>query len=56
MLYPMVSVPNAFMDNFYSFHRMVLKLGGQLDPEMIQRILFQGYSTPNFVRVIMLLL
>ena len=31
----------------YSFHQIVLKLG-QLDHEVVQCILFWGYSTPNF--------
>ena len=45
-----------FPDNSsYSFHRIMLKLGGKLDHEVIQHILFQGYSTPNFDRVIKLL-
>ena len=39
----------SFPDNFsYSFHRMRLKLNGQLDYEVVQRILFRGYSIPNF--------
>ena len=29
--------------NFYSFYRMRLKLGGQLDYEVVQHILFRGY-------------
>ena len=44
-----------FLDNSsYSFHRILLKLGGQLDHEVVQCILFQGYSTLNFCRVIAL--
>ena len=47
------SVHNLFLDNSsYSFHRIALKLGGQLDHEVVQLILFQGYSTPNFDRLI----
>ena len=38
----------------YSFHPIRLKHGGQLDYEVMQGILFQGYSTPNFDRVIAL--
>ena len=44
-----------FLDNSsYSFHPILFKLGGQLDHEMVQCILFQGYSAPNFYRVITL--
>ena len=44
------------MDNSsYSFHQVVLKLGGQSDHELVWRILFRGYRTPNFDRIIMLL-
>ena len=38
--------------NFYSFLRIGLKLGVRLDYEMIQGLLFRGYSTPRFDRVI----
>ena len=49
------SVRTLFLDNSsYSFHRVALKLGGQLDHEVVQGILFQGYSTPNFDRLITL--
>ena len=41
-----------FSDNSYSFHRIALKLCGQLDHGAAQRILFQRYSTPNIDRVI----
>ena len=59
MVYPLVfilpSIRILFMDNSsYSFHQVVLKLGGQLDHELVWRILFRGYSTPNFDRIIML--
>ena len=38
-----------FLDNYsYNFHQMRLKLNGQLDYEVIQHILFQGYSTSDF--------
>ena len=40
-----------FPDNSYSFHPIRLKHGGQLDCEVMQYILFQGYSTPKFYRV-----
>ena len=44
-----------FPDNaYYSFHPIVLKRGEQLDYEMTRRILFRGYSIPNFDRVIAL--
>ena len=33
-------VHTSFPDNSYSFHRIVLKLGGHLDHEVVQRILF----------------
>ena len=36
----------------YSLHRIGLILDGQLDHEMVQGLLFQGYSTPSFDRVI----
>ena len=37
------------MDNSsYSFHQIALQLGGQLDHEEAQCLLFQSYSTPNF--------
>ena len=29
-----------------------MKLGGQLDYAVVQRILFHGYSAPNVVRLI----
>ena len=59
MVYPQVSVPlsvcDSFMDNStYEFHQITLKLGRQLDHEVIESIVFQGYSTSNFDRVIML--
>ena len=41
-------------DNSYSFHRIVLKLSGQLDYEVVHRILFPGYITLNFDSVITL--
>ena len=45
---------NLFPNNSsYSFHRIGLKLGGQLDHK---RLLFQGYSTPSFDRVNTILL
>ena len=38
----------SFPADFYSFHLMGLKPGGQLDHEVVQQILlFHGYSTPN---------
>ena len=40
-----------FPDNL---RRMALEHGGQLDYEVMQRIVFQGYSTPNFDSVIAL--
>ena len=49
------SVHTFFLDNSpYSFHRIVLKLYGQLDNEVVQHILFGGYITPNFDRGFML--
>ena len=39
------------VDSSYSFHWIGLKLGRQLDFEMIQGLLFWGYSTPSFDRV-----
>ena len=45
------SVCISFLDNSYSFHWVALKLKGQLDHE---HILFRGYGTPNFDRVITL--
>ena len=49
------SVHTSFPDNSsYSFHRIALKLDGQLDHEMVQRILFRVYSTLNFDKVITL--
>ena len=36
------------------FSSDALKLAGQLDHEVIQHILFRGYSAPNFDRVITL--
>ena len=50
-----LSVRTSFPDNSYSFHQIVLKLGGLLDHEMVQRILIRGYSTPNFDKVVTLL-
>ena len=48
-------VSTLFPDNSsYSFHQIALKPGGQLDHEAVQQILFRGYSTPNFDRVITL--
>ena len=41
-------------NSYYSFHRIGIKVGGQLDHEVIQRMLFRGYSTPNFNRDIAL--
>ena len=38
----------------YSFRPIGLKHGGQLDYEVMQRIVFQGYSAPNFDGVIAL--
>ena len=38
-----------FWENFfYSFHPTELKHAGQLDYEVMQQILFQGYSFSNF--------
>ena len=34
--------------SFYSLHRIALKLGRQLDHEVVQRMLFRGYSMLNF--------
>ena len=49
------SVRTCFPDNSsYSFHWIMLKLCGQLDHEVLQRIFFQGYSTPSFDRVVTL--
>ena len=56
MTYLPVSVhPSAlhFWIISYSFHRIALKPGGQLDHE-VRRILFLGYGTPNFDGVITL--
>ena len=52
MIYPPVSVcPSVhtlFPDNSsYTFDWIALKLAGQLDHDMVQWILFRGYSTPN---------
>ena len=38
-----------FLDISFSFHQIRLKHGRQLDYEVMQRILFQGYSTKNFI-------
>ena len=35
-------------ESYYSFHQMRLKLVGQLDYEVVQGRLFQGYSIPNW--------
>ena len=44
-----------FLDkSFYSFHPSGLKQGEQLGYEILQHILFQGYITANFDRVIAL--
>ena len=43
---------DLYWHSSYSFHRIMLKLGGQLDHEMVQGSLFRGYSTPSFDRVI----
>ena len=49
------SFQTLFLDNsFYSFNWIALKRGGELDNKVIQHILFRGYSTSNFERVIML--
>ena len=43
------SIRTWFLDNSsYSFHQITLKLGGQLDYGVVQRILFRGDSTPDF--------
>ena len=39
---------------FLQFSSTWLKPGGQLDNEVMQGILFRGYTTPNFHRVITL--
>ena len=45
----------VFLDNSsYSFHLIRLKHSGQLDYEVMQGIMFQGYNSPNFDRVIAL--
>ena len=44
------SVRTSFSDYSYVFYRIALTLDGQLDYEASQRILFRGYSTPNFDR------
>ena len=45
-------IRTSFPDNSsYSFRRIMLKLGGQTDHE----VLFRGYSTPHFDRIITLL-
>ena len=50
MLFNDFSDLTLFLDNsFYNFHPVRLKHGGQLDYEVMQCILFQGYSTPNFL-------
>ena len=41
-------------DSSYGFHPIVLKHCGHLDYEVVQRILFPGYSTPHFDRFIAL--
>ena len=44
-----LSVRSLFPDNsFYSFHWNTSKLGGQLGYEVVQHILFWGFSIPNF--------
>ena len=49
LVYVRSYVLSSFPDNSsYSFHWIALKLGGQLDHEMVQRLLFRGYSTPHF--------
>ena len=46
------SVSKLFPANFsYSLHPIKLKLGIKLDHDVVQRILFQGYSPPNVCRV-----
>ena len=57
MIYPPVSIRQSIRTSFpdnssQSFHRITLKLGGQL--EMVQCILFRDYSIPNFDSVIIL--
>ena len=42
----------SFLANSYSFHQIGWKLGGQLDYEVVQCLLFRGYSAPNFGRVL----
>ena len=37
----------------YRFHWILLKLSGQLDLKVVQHISFQGFSRPNFDRVVM---
>ena len=56
MVYPPVSGRLHFVSGYssFSFHWIGMKLGGQLDHTVVQCILFRGYSTPNFDRVIAL--
>ena len=49
------SIHLHFISGFIlQFSSITLKLGGQLDHEVIQRMLFRSYSTPNFAGVISL--
>ena len=52
-LYPLkISINFLFLaKSSYSFHPIQLKLHVQLDHDVEQRILFQGYSAPNISRV-----
>ena len=58
-VYPPVSVHPSVSasspdNSSYSVHRIALKLGGQLNHEVVQRILIRGYAAQNFDRVIRL--
>ena len=55
IVYPLVAASLSISLSTLCFPIMfVLKLGGQLDHEVVQCILFRGYSIPNFDRVIMI--
>ena len=47
-----ISINFSFLANSsYSLHPIKLKLHVQLDHDVMQRILFRGYSPPNISRV-----
>ena len=49
------SIRTSFPDNSsYTFHWIVLKLGGQLEHVAVQRILFRGYISLNDIFITLL--